>query len=190
LEYRHTHAYVSWSLETGDSGYTWSSRDWEYLDKDWEIRKGLIIPSGLHRWDRYGFHVETAEHRRLGLGGSFNTGEFYSGERNSLSLDGHVRPISKLLINFSYDRNSISLTGGSFTTNTINSRTIYTFSPDLFVKLFLQWNDDSEVIRGNLLFRYTYRPGSDFYIVYNELWSADEVKQRSIVAKVTYFLNI
>ena len=190
LEYRHTHAYVSWSLETGDSGYTWSSRDWEYLDKDWEIRKGLIIPSGLHRWDRYGFYMGTAEHRRLGLGVSFNTGEFYSGERKFLSLDGHVRPIPKLLINYSYNRNTVDLPDGSFTTNTINSRTIYTFSPDLFVKLFLQWNDDSDVIRGNLLFRYTYRPGSDFYIVYNELWSADEVKQRSIVAKVTYFLNI
>ena len=190
LQYREADAYIWLNLETGDSGHTWYGRDWEYLDKDWEIREGLIIPSGIHRWDRYGFYVGTAEHRRLGLGVSFNTGEFYSGERKSLSLGGHVRPIAKLLINFSYDRNSISLPDGSFTTNTINSRTIYTFSPNLFVKLFLQWNDDSDVTRGNLLFRYTYRPGSDFYIVYNELWRADEVEQRSIVVKVTYFLNI
>jgi hypothetical protein len=70
------------------------------------------------------------------------------------------------------------------------SRIIYTFSPDLFIKLFLQWNDDSEVVRGNFLLRYTYLPGSDLYIVYNEQWQDGEVEQRSIVAKLTYFLNL
>jgi hypothetical protein len=190
LEYRHTHAYVSWKLETGDSGHTWYSRDWEYLDEDWEIREGIIIPSGIHRWDRYGIHAETAEHRQMSLGGTYDAGKFYIGKRKSISLKGHVRPIPKLLINCHYRRNSVDLPDGSFTANTVNSRTIYTFSPDLFVKLFLQWNDDSDLVRGNLLLRYIYRPGSDLYIVYNELWGADEVEQRSIVVKVTYFLNI
>ena len=67
---------------------------------------------------------------------------------------------------------------------------IYTFSPDFFIKLFLQWNDDSEIVRGNFLLRYTYQPGSDLYIVYNELWQGGDVEQRSIVAKLTYFLNL
>lgn len=49
---------------------------------------------------------------------------------------------------------------------------------------------DSEVIRGNFLLRYTYRPGSDLYIVYNEFWQSGDAKERSIVGKITYFLNI
>jgi len=190
LEYRSTHAYISSSLEAGDSGYTWYSRDWDYLDEDWEIREGIIIPSGIHRWDRYGFHLGTAEHRLLGLGGTLDAGEFYNGERKSLSLGGHIRPAVKLLITGGYNWNAIELPDGDFSTNTINGRSIYTFSPDFFIKLFLQWNDDSKVVRGNFLLRYTYRPGSDLYIVYNELWQAGDVKQRSIVGKLTYFLNI
>ncbi len=190
LEYRNTHAYISSSLETGDSGYTWYSRNWEYLDEDWEIREGIIIPSGIHRWDRYGFHVETAEYRRMSVGGTFDAGEFFSGKRKSLSLNGQVRPVPALLITGSYNWNSIELTDGDFKTNTINNRWIYNFSPDFFVKLFLQWNDDDDIVRGNFLLRYTYRPGSDFYIVYNELWQDGDVEQRSIVGKLTYFLNI
>jgi len=58
------------------------------------------------------------------------------------------------------------------------------------MKVFLQWNDDSDIVRGNFLLRYTYQPGSDLYIVYNEFWRADKVEQRSIVAKITYFLNL
>ena len=126
----------------------------------------------------------------MSLGGTIEAGDFYNGERKSLSLDGHIRPAQKLLITGGYNWNAIELPDGNFSTNAINGRSIYTFSPDFFIKLFLQWNDDSEVIRGNFILRYTYRPGSDFYIVYNELWQAGDVKQRSIVGKLTYFLNI
>lgn len=190
LEYRHTHAYVSWSLETGDSGHAWVSRDWDSLDSDWEIRKGNTIQSGIHQWDRFGIHMETAEYRQRSLGGTFDAGEFYSGKRQSLSLDGQVRLFQNLLITGSYSWNSVELPDGNLPTNTINSRAIYNFSPDLFVKLFLQWNDDSEVVRGNFLLRYTYRPGSDFYLVYNELWQGGDVAQRSVVGKLTHFLNL
>jgi len=80
----------------------WYFRDWEYLDKDWEIREGIIIPAGIYRWDKYGFHIGTAKHRWVSLGGLFNTGEFFNGNQKSLSLRGRVRPIPKLLINYSY----------------------------------------------------------------------------------------
>ena len=95
-----------------------------------------------------------------------------------------------LLITGSYNRNMIDLEGGDFTTNTVNSRWIYNVSPDFLIKLFLQWNDDSDIMRSNLLVRYTYRPGSDFYVVYNELRQEGEAKQRSIVGKLVYFLNL
>ncbi len=177
-------------LETGDSCGIGAERRWEYLEEDWEIREGLVIPKGLHRWYRYGFGMGTDDSRWLKIGGSHGRGGFYNGDRLDASLNGHIRPVPKLLITGSYSWNSIELPDGSFSTNTINSRSIYTFSPDLFIKLFLQWNDDSEVVRGNFLLRYTYRPGSDLYIVYNELWQGGDAEQRSIVAKLTYFLNI
>jgi len=177
-------------LETGDSGGLGMGRHWEYLEWDWEIRKGLFISKGLYKWYRYGAGAGTNDSRWLKIGGEYGRGGFYTGNRQNASLNGHIRPTPKLLITGDYNWNFIDLPDGSFKTNTINSRIIYTFSPDFFIKLFLQWNDDSEVTRGNFLLRYTYRPGSDFYIVYNEFWQSGDVKQRSIVAKITYFLNL
>ena len=177
-------------LKTGDSGGIGAGRHWEYLDWDWEIRKGIVIPKGLYRWYGYGAGAGTDDSRWIKIGGEYGRNGFYTGNRQNASLGGHIRPVPKLLITGSYDWNSINLPDGSFSTNTINSRAIYNFSPDFFVKLFLQWNDDSDIIRGNFLLRYTYRPGSDFYIVYNEFWQSSDAKQRSIVVKVTYFFNI
>ncbi len=177
-------------LETGDSAGIGIDPHWEYLEGDWEIRKGIVIPKGLHRWVSYGIGGGTDDSRWLKIGGSYGRGGFYNGNRQSVSLNGHIRPISNLLITGSYNWNSIELDDGSFTTNTVNNRWIYDVSPDFLIKLFLQWNDDNDIVRGNFLLRYTYRPGSDFYIVYNELRQGSDVAQRSIVGKLIYFLNL
>ena len=190
LQGRHFGIGSELTLETGDGIEMWFDRNWEYLEEDWEIREGIVIPAGIYRSKGYGGYAGTDESRRLSVGGSFDSERFYNGDRKSISLHGHIRPVPMLLINADYDRNLVDLPDGDFVTNTINSRWIYSFSPRFFIKLFLQWNDDSEVVRGNFLLRYTYRPGSDFYIVYNELWQGGDAERRSIVAKITYFLNL
>ncbi len=177
-------------LETGDLAEIRFDRSWEYLDEDWEIQKGIIIPAGTYRWNRYSVRMDTDARRWLRIGGSFRNGEYYNGDRQSLLLRGHIRPVPQLLITGDYSWNFVDLPDGDFITSAVNSRYTYSFSPDFFIKLFLQWNDDEETIRGNLLLRYTYQPGSDFYIVYNEYWSENKVQQRSIVAKLVYFLNL
>jgi hypothetical protein len=42
------------------------------------------------------------------------------------------------------------------------------FSPNAFVRALLQFNDDSQEALANVLFRYSYRPGSDLFVVYND----------------------
>jgi hypothetical protein len=190
LDGRHFGSDGRLELETGDLLIVWYDGYWDGLDGAWEIREGIIIPAGIHRWQNYGVYVGTDRSRWLRLGGSAMRGGFYDGDRQTVSLNGHIRPVPSLLITGDYNRNSIDLTDGGFTTNTINNRWIYNVSPDFFVKLFLQWNDDDDIVRGNFLLRYTYRPGSNLYLVYNESWHDGEVKQRSIVGKLTYFLNL
>ncbi len=190
LDGRHFGADARMELETGDHLFVWYDRNWDNVDEDWPIREDITIPADIYRWDVYGVYVGTDSSRWLKLGGMILKGEYYNGDRQTASLNGHIRPVPNLLITGDYDRNTIDLTGGGFTTNTINSRWIYNFSPDFYAKLFLQWNDDSGVVRGNFLLRYTYSPGSNLYLVYNESWRGGNAEQRSIVAKITYFLNI
>ena len=189
LQYRNMNLSLGLNLETDDGVGMWCGRDWQRLDEDWEIREGIVIPASIYRFNEYSIHAGMAQSRWLRAGCALSGGGFYNGHRYSLSLDGHIRPIPQLLVTGGYSRNFIDLPDGDFTTNTINSRWVYSFSSDFFIKLFLQWNDDSDIVRGNFLLRYRYQPGSDFYIVYNERWRADKVEQRFIVAKITYFLN-
>jgi hypothetical protein len=59
------------------------------------------------------------------------------------------------------------------------------------VKTFVQWNDLDEKLSGNLLIGWEYRPGSEIYIVYDEVRDrfaspALAPRNRMLLAKVTY----
>jgi hypothetical protein len=83
----------------------------------------------------------------------------------------------------------------AFTSNVLNVRVSHSFSPELFVKGFAQYNDERKAASFNLLLWYIYRPGSDFYVVYNQGWDTDlpegpraRVRGRSLAVKMTYWL--
>jgi hypothetical protein len=187
---RSANARLELEFESGDSTNVWTNRDWTFLEEPWEIREGIVIPAGMHTWRTYGFHVGTDERRKVRFMTISETSGFFGGTRRSVNARGHIRPTPSLLITADYDYNSVDLPAGAFHTNAVNGRAIYTFSPDMFVKLFLQWNDDSDRVRANALLRYTYQPGSDLYIVYKELWQAGEVRDRAVIGKLVYFLNL
>jgi len=187
---RDSSARLELELESGDSANVWYGRTWSYLDAPWDIREGITIPAGMHRWHKYGFHFGTDERRMVRLRTINELTGFYGGTRLWISAAGHVRPTARLLFTADYSYNSIDLPAGEFQTNAVNGRAIYNFSADMFAKLFVQWNDDSDRVRANALLRYTYRPGSDFYIVYKELWQGGDVQDRAVIGKLVYFLNL
>lgn len=64
--------------------------------------------------------------------------------------------------------NWIDLPEGSFTTELLRLRVIYTMSPRMFVESLTQYNSSVDVLGTNIRFRWEYQPGSDLYIAYNE----------------------
>jgi hypothetical protein len=78
----------------------------------------------------------------------------------------------------------------------VRFRASYSFSPDLFVKSFIQYNDERRSASFNFLFWYVYRPGSDLYVVYNEGWETGvpgpreiQPRTRSLAVKMTFWLS-
>ena len=56
----------------------------------------------------------------------------------------------------------------------------------------MQYNDDDDEARVNVLCRYTYRPGSDLFVVYNEdrgiRGNRPTIKRRQLLLKTTLHL--
>ena len=73
-----------------------------------------------------------------------------------------------LSVQVNHEYNSVSLPGGSFVAQVINSRINYNFTSKLLTSAAIQYDNVSEEFLVNFRLNYIYRPGDDFFIVYNE----------------------
>jgi hypothetical protein len=84
---------------------------------------------------------------------------------------------------------AVDLPGGSFTTQVIRSRTDYGFSPRMFASALLQYNSADRTFGSNLRFRWEYRPGSEFFVVWTDEHDTRPngigLRNRAFVVKLT-----
>ncbi len=163
---------------------------------------GTTIGRGAYSWQTVQLFYSSNRTRRVFGQAIADVGGYYHGDRRSLQLNLNVQVGKTLLFEPNYVRNHITLPGRpAYTSNVVNFRVSHSFSPDFYLKGFVQYNDDRKTASFNLLWWYHYRPGSDLYLVYNQgndthlaLTSAEELAQshrvhsRSLALKVTYWL--
>ena len=117
--------------------------------------------------------------------------DYWSGDRRQVLLSGNVHPTANLSIDLIYTHNTVDHPRGAFDTTTLSNRVLYAFTTDLFVKSYVQWNDLEDRLSANLLVGWEYRPGSEIYLVYDEIRDHFETprqapRNRLLLAKWTY----
>ena len=178
------------NLEVGDwFGGRYRHR-YELLDEAFAIRDNREIPPGAYEFGSYQFNFFANSSRRLSGRASYEYGDFFNGIRHRVSTEAVWRLNARLGVKGQGEFNRISLPDGTFNTHLFGHRFLYSFSPDLFVRGFLQWNSAQELVGGNFLFNYRYLPGSDLFLVYNQVWdTAGGLQQasRSLQLKLSYY---
>jgi hypothetical protein len=172
-------------------------RESEFIDEDWEVRDGFVVPVGMY--SGFDYYIRTSSDQSRDISGriNINYGNYYTGRNLRFEIDGNFTRIRRLRLEINYNHNWVDLPEGSFRTNTLGLRTFYYFSTELYFKAYVQWNDDKlffdgkEKIISNFLLRWIYRPGSDLYIVYNDGRligpGGEEITNRTLMVKTTFF---
>ena len=72
-------------------------------------------------------------------------------------------------------------------------RVDYALSPKMTMRTLTQYNSLSDQWSSSVRFNYIYRPGSDIYIVYDDVrrdpTGLSEIRDRQILVKFTYLLS-
>lgn len=173
-----------------------ASNDYDRLPAPFRVGPNSIT-AGAYSWNTFSTTYTSDDSRRIFGGGGFDTGGYYGGDKTTYRANFNFLPKETLLIENNYTRNRITLGGApAYITNTLNTRVSYSLSPTLFIKAFTQYNDDRRLANLNLLFWSIYRPGSDFYLVYNQGWETSvpgpqalRVRNRMLAIKLTYWLS-
>ncbi len=186
--------YMNWfELEGGGWVGFQAQRTLERLDEDFEIRDDIIIPVDEYHFNSFRASISTDDTKMFSLQLGTNFGDFFDGERVGFDIGPDFKPNGHFSFEPRFQFNRVNLPAGSFNASIFAARVSYAFTTRFFTKLFAQWNSDDGTIATNFLLNYIYRPGSDFYLVFNQAYdgsgSGTKLEESTLVGKMTYWWN-
>ncbi|HKJ79627.1 MAG TPA: hypothetical protein VKA10_08830, partial [Prolixibacteraceae bacterium] len=120
-------------------------------------------------------------------------GTFYNGKIQYVNgaLGYRFQPYVNFVLNFNYT--DINLPGDFERANLwlIGPKLDVTFTDDIFLSTFVQYNEQMDNMNLNMRFQWRYQPVSDIYLVYtdNYIPGSWNSRNRALVLKMTYWLN-
>ncbi len=139
----------------------------EVLDAPFEISPGVVIPVGAYAYDQYCINIATGQHRRISLEGYFCGGEFFAGDISAPGANITIRPNEHLRLALGYHVSDIELPYGSFITRLATVRADIAFTNAWYWENFLQYDNVSDSLGLNSIFRWVPRAGREVLLVIN-----------------------
>jgi hypothetical protein len=172
-------------LGTGELGFV-SSRgagvvflyydDLENLTLPLAVAKGVNIPPGHYRFRSLFTGISSGYTRKVGFTLWYHPGGYYDGDRLRTTLAMVIRPFEGLVISPTYDRVKVTAPWGRFVTQIAQTSFDYSLTTTLSTRLTVQWREGDN-FRANFIIDWMYRPGSDIYLVYDDIQDLDPVRR-------------
>ncbi len=182
------------------------SHNYVYLFGDFDPTgtSSAPLPGGTE-YNYVSFQANISTDSRKNLSANFGpvAGGYFNGSR--VGMRGSVRyryqPKGMIELNYSWNHFNLPHLDETKQTLLIGPRVDYTFSKALFATAFVQYNTQAKNTNINARLQWRFAPVSDFFIVFTDNYFtgnleepsdrfAFNIKNRAIVAKMTYWINV
>jgi hypothetical protein len=161
----------------------------EHLPVDFQIRPGIIIPTGNYSYQQYSEIFQSDPRRKLSVVQTWYFGEFYNGEKHSVTLGFTWGVVETLKLGLSVEQDWVNLPAGNFVAETIDQEIRWDMTNQMNIQTMTQWDKESEQLSANLRFSWEYQPGSFFYFIVNPV-QTDPRTRFLFLAKLTYLFRL
>jgi hypothetical protein len=169
LETRESSGEVAIEFQNSDRLSVVVTDSYEFLPRPFPIAPDITLPVGGYRFANVHVQMNLGQRRKVSGQFALDQGAFYNGRKTTVSLSrGRLNAGSQLSLEPTYLLNVVDLAEGSFTSQLVGSRVTYTMTPLMFASALLQYNSSTHAVSANVRLRWEYRPGSEFFVVYNE----------------------
>ena len=157
------------------------------------VLNGVVIPAGDYEFGQWRVSFDSNPSRRVYFGAVYQPQTFFGGTRRDLSASLGSRLTDQLAVETRYSRNDVSLPGGNFGVDLASLRIDFAISPAVTLRSVAQYNSLSGQLGASARLRWTYAPGSDLYLAYDEVRRddvpLDREMERRLVVKATYMVS-
>lgn len=190
---RRLHTMLGTMFENGAYLNVFNNRYFERLDEPFTVRTGVVIEAGAYEFSEWRFMFSSNPAGRFYQSVGYAPQTFYDGTRRDMNASLGFRLTSRLATEAGYSRNDVDLPAGDFTADVGSLRVDFALSPNMTLRTLSQYNSLSHQWSNSVRFNYTYRAGSDIYLVYDDLRrdvpGVPEFEDRHLILKVTYLLS-
>jgi hypothetical protein len=172
------------------------NNNYELLLERFPVARNVEIPVGSYRFVDFLTSYTFGQQRPTSGTLSLARGQFYAGDITTVSFSGaRVSVLKQLSFEPRVSVNHVTLPVGTFTAKLVGSRADYGFSPRMFASALLQYSSSDRTFSSNLRFRWEYRPGSEFFLVWTDEHDTFQarpntrLRSRAFVAKITRLLR-
>ena len=194
LETRQQSGRFEMEMHSSDRFTAEVNRNHEFLSVPFQVSRGVVIPVGGYDFSDVQLGYNFGQQRRVSGNLSLTRGEFYDGDITTVSYSsGRVTVTKRFSLEPSFSLSKVDLPAGDFITRVLRSRVDYGFSPRMFASALLQYNYTDRTFSSNLRYRWEYRPGSEFFIVWTDEQDTRArglmLRNRAFVIKATRLLR-
>lgn len=152
------------------------------------------LPAGEYQYARFGGEYRSDRRKKFSYSIEPEFGQFFNGSTYGASggIVYRYQPFGSIDLQFNYQFIDLPEPYASTSLFLIGPRIDLTFSKSVFLTTFLQYNEQLENFNLNARLQWRFAPVSDFFLVYTDNYDTLgwTTRNRSIVAKATYWLNI
>jgi len=186
------HYMVGTRFNNGANLTVWLNDYVERLDAPFSFN-GVPVAAGRYDFAEWYFNFSSNPARRVYYRLGYSPQQFYDGDRTDYSGSLGFRLNDRLSTEASYQRNEVDLSAGDFEVDLASLRVDFALSPTMTLRAISQYNSTTEQVGTSARFRWTYRPGADIYLVYDEVRRDPQgvplYKERRLILKATYLLS-
>lgn len=175
---------LTFTNPAGDALTLLYTRNSDFLDLPFAISPGVVIPPGDYAYGRFKPYFNSSPARPVSIGWSYQGGPFYTGTRYDYKGTLDWRPTRHVTAGLGYEWRNVNLREGEFDVTISSGRLNLAFSPDLSWNTTVQYDSVSGQMGLNSRVRYTYRPGSDLFLVVTQGWDFDRWDLRRLNTEI------
>jgi hypothetical protein len=159
--------------------------------------RNVTIDPGKYSFGEVSLMFNSNPARRVYYTLQYSPQQFYDGDRTDMSTRLGVRVSSRLATEAGISRNDVDLPAGAFKADVGSVRIDLAISPRMTLRTLTQYNSSTDQWSTSGRFNWTYRPGSDIYIVYDDVRrdipgqppGLDDFADKQLIIKFTYLLS-
>jgi len=169
LDSRTTTGHVGVELTNSDQAYVEVNANYEGLTAPFAVARGIVLAPGGYDFTDVLVRYQAGQQRRASGTVTLQMGQFYSGTIRAVTVSGARASLTRQLsVEPSLSLNQVDLPMGRFTATVARGRTDFAFTPRMFASGLIQYSSSDRIFSSNLRFRWEYRPGSEFFVVYTD----------------------